>query len=362
MHAISLLAPFLPLLASARVSLQNQGIEQQLALTAFPQTCSFYASSGPSPGYAIDSLIHFTGIPAGSAGCTLDVSFTYEYNISSTGSTLLNVYNLLDDDITKYSNYAGYYPQGGSGEPISANGLWGSLTLNGAAHTVNSAACTGNMSFLVEIASQTQAGTAQQNFQAQGVEKAVTARMMDYHHLDGLDDESVDGIYTMDTLVHATDPEKALEEFYRVMKPDGSTALYEYDHPNLDAASKDHQNYLLQALKQINRGTAIPANDRLDEGVLQRMLENQGFEDVVVWNLSENMEPMMRLFFLVAYIPYFFICLLGLRAWLVNTETAVQGYRLLRKGLTRSVAVTARKPSNETPRRSKSGLREKRAG
>ncbi|MCJ1398230.1 hypothetical protein MMC11_001427 [Xylographa trunciseda] len=179
MRAVSLiLAPFLPFLASAVSPLQNQipispsgicgttylpvsyqGIEQQLALTAFPQTRSFYASSGPSPGYAIDSLIHFTGIPAGSYGCTLGVSFTYEYNISSTGSTLLNVYNLLDDDITKYSNYAGYYPDGGSGEPNSAAGLWGSLTLDGGPHTVNTAACTGNMSFLVGIASQDQAGT-----------------------------------------------------------------------------------------------------------------------------------------------------------------------------------------------------------
>ncbi|KAL9100500.1 MAG: hypothetical protein Q9187_009356, partial [Circinaria calcarea] len=50
---------------------------------------------------------------------------------------------------------------------------------------------------------------ARQEIQARGFEKAVSVRLMDYHHLDGLADTTFDGVYTMETLVHATDPEKA---------------------------------------------------------------------------------------------------------------------------------------------------------
>ena len=45
---------------------------------------------------------------------------------------------------------------------------------------------------------------ARQNIKALGFEKTVSARLMDYHHLDPLDDKSFDGVYTIETLVHAT--------------------------------------------------------------------------------------------------------------------------------------------------------------
>ncbi|KAI4130988.1 MAG: hypothetical protein LQ347_003166 [Umbilicaria vellea] len=201
---------------------------------------------------------------------------------------------------------------------------------------------------------------ARQEIRAHGLEKAVTVRLMDYHHLDGLADGSFDGVYTMETLVHATDPEKALGEFFRVIKPGGSIALYEYDQPVSDAASKGMPKDLMKSMEQINRRASMPAADRFTPGVLQRMLEKQGFQDVVVEDLSENVKPMVLLFFLVAYIPYLFICLLGLQAWFVNTQAGVAGYRVLKRRLWRYVAVTARKPSHRVL--SNSGPRERRIG
>ena len=201
---------------------------------------------------------------------------------------------------------------------------------------------------------------AQQEIRANGLEKEVTVRLMDYHHLDGLPDETFNGVYTMETFVHATDPEKALGEFFRILKPGGSIALYEYDHPDLDAIAKDMPKDLVASMEQINRRASMPANESFSQGALQSMLEIQGFENVVREDLTENMRPMMRLFFLVAYIPYIIICLLGLQAWFVNTQAGVDGYRVLRKGLWRYVAVTAKKPSNTTP--SNNGLRERKVG
>ena len=188
---------------------------------------------------------------------------------------------------------------------------------------------------------------AQQNIKDHGFEKSVTVRLMDYHHLDELSDESFNGVYTMETLVHATDPEKALEEFFRVLKPGGSIALYEYDHPKRDDAIQDVPDDILKALRQVNSRASMPANERFEYGVLQSMLEKRGFQDVVVEDLSENIKPMVMLFYVVAYIPFLLIRFLGLEAWFVNTHAGIQGYEVQKRGLWRYVAVTAKKPSNK---------------
>ena len=205
---------------------------------------------------------------------------------------------------------------------------------------------------------------AQQEIRANGLEGKVTVRLMDYHHLDGLPDASFSGVYTMETLVHATDPERALGEFFRVMKPGGSLALYEYDHVDFDAVPKGMEKDLMESMEQVNSRASMPANKMFSPGALQSMLERQGFQDVVIEDLSENVRPMARLFFLVGYIPYLIICLLGLQAWFVNTQAGVQGYRVFKKRLWRYVAVTAKKPSDklfdQDP--SKSWPRERRVG
>lgn len=49
---------------------------------------------------------------------------------------------------------------------------------------------------------------ARQNIARSGLPPGqVTAQKMDYHHLESISDASHDGIYTMETFVHATDPE-----------------------------------------------------------------------------------------------------------------------------------------------------------
>ena len=48
---------------------------------------------------------------------------------------------------------------------------------------------------------------------------------MDFHHLDNFDDRSFDGVYTFETLVHATDPRRALKELFRILKPGATLAL-----------------------------------------------------------------------------------------------------------------------------------------
>ena len=185
---------------------------------------------------------------------------------------------------------------------------------------------------------------AQNNIKKEGLDKKIRIDKMDYHHLE-FADSTFDGLFTMETFVHSTNPERALREFFRVLKPGGRIALYEYDHIRASAQNSSYKR-LATALDHINTLAAMPANARFQEGVLQGMLEDTGFQDVKVHDLSVNVKPMARLFFVVAYIPYLIFVFLGLQAWFVNTMAGVEGYRALSRGFWRYTAVTARKPLN----------------
>ena len=188
---------------------------------------------------------------------------------------------------------------------------------------------------------------AEREIRTNHLEQVVSVELMDYQNMSPLSSSSFDGVYTMETFVHATDPEKALVEFRRVLKPGGSLALYEYDHSEYDRNTiEEDRRELMEAMEEVNRNAAMPANASFTQGTMERMLEEQGFVDIKSEDISENVKPMMRLFFLVAYIPYLIICFLGLKHWFVNTVAGVQGYRVLKRKLWRYVVVTAKKPSH----------------
>lgn len=192
---------------------------------------------------------------------------------------------------------------------------------------------------------------AKRNVHVNGFDGTITVQKMDYHHLDSFADSTFDGVYTMETFVHATDPELALSEFFRVLKPGGSIALYEYDHNNLSKAPEN----MRASLEQINKYTAMPSNARFEQGVLQRMMTEVGFEDIEVNDLSINITPMLRLFFILAYLPFLIVRLFGLESVFINTVAAVKLYNS--RDYCRYVAVSARKPSASEKR---DGVRERK--
>jgi sterol 24-C-methyltransferase len=144
---------------------------------------------------------------------------------------------------------------------------------------------------------------ANRNIKIAGMEASVSARIGDYHHLEDLEDNSFDGIYTMETLVHSTNPLKVLREFLRLLKQGGRIALNEYDHRDLAKAPKD----LAESMKKVNRYAAMPANASFDNDVLKELLQEAGFESVGLKDMSEHIVPMLWLFYLFAIIPYLII-------------------------------------------------------
>ncbi|OAA67223.1 methyltransferase type 11 [Niveomyces insectorum RCEF 264] len=178
----------------------------------------------------------------------------------------------------------------------------------------------------------------------------VTVRKMDYHHLGSLPAASYDGVYTMETFVHATDPEGVLAGFHRLLRPGGRIALFEYDNTldedngvgDGDGDNRATPNDLAASMRQINVYSAMPTNTRSRPGQYEAWLVAAGFEDVEVHDLSPHIRPMLRLFWLLAMVPYFFITLLGLQKHFINTVAGYQAYR--GQAYWRYVAVTATKP------------------
>ncbi|KAI2697776.1 hypothetical protein DTO006G1_2209 [Penicillium roqueforti] len=179
------------------------------------------------------------------------------------------------------------------------------------------------------------------NIARQGLsEDQVTVRKMDYHHLDSFASESFDGVYTMETFVHATDPKVVLGNFFRVLRPGGRLALFEYDHELV----QNTEEAMAVSMKQINEFAAMPTNNVSQPGVFQHMLEDAGFTDIVVRDYSSNIIPMTRFFYLLAYVPFLIVTFFGLEHLFINTVAGVQSYRGRKHW--RYVAITASKPGS----------------
>jgi sterol 24-C-methyltransferase len=199
---------------------------------------------------------------------------------------------------------------------------------------------------------------ARRNVAVRGLEDKIKIDEVDYHNLKEFEDGCFDGVFTMETFVHATDTAKAVKEFFRVLRPGGSIALYEYDHPDVAEMAPE----VAKSLEEINKGAAMPAYDFFKKGVLEKILETAGFRDVVVQDLSENVLPMLRMFYVLAFVPYWIIRVLGLKKYFVNTVAGYEGYKY--RGMGRYIAVSAGKPlveSTAESKQSKNALEENEA-
>ncbi|GAP90147.1 putative methyltransferase type 11 protein [Rosellinia necatrix] len=127
----------------------------------------------------------------------------------------------------------------------------------------------------------------------------------------------------METFVHATDPEAVLKGFYRLLRPGGRLVQFEYDRNTCEGSPRD----MAHSMDQINNYAAMPTNAISHPGVFKRMLEEAGFEDVIVRDYSKNIIPMTRFFYLIAWIPFLIVRFFGLERWFINTIAGVEMFR-----------------------------------
>ena len=171
-----------------------------------------------------------------------------------------------------------------------------------------------------------------------GLSDSISVRHGDYHHLERFPDKCLDGIYTMETLVHSTDPLQVLREFRRILKPGGRLAMHEYDHQDLNSAPKA----LSDSMKRVNKYAAMPANDLFDKDVLKDLVQQAGFEDVRLVDMTDHVIPMMWLFYIFAVVPLYILRFLGIEHHFVNTLAGAEMYR--GRHLWRYIQITGQKP------------------
>lgn len=149
------LGPY-PAAGTTKLPASYQQINQAQPKQSYLRNFIFKASQAEGGGANIGTLLRFTGIPPGSFGCTLKLSFTFEFPINNTGSTLVNAY-ALSTDIRPSDTWATYFPTGKKGTPIGGF-LFGTTTITGQKATINSEVCKNNLNYLFLIASEDKAG------------------------------------------------------------------------------------------------------------------------------------------------------------------------------------------------------------
>lgn len=75
---------------------------------------------------------------------------------------------------------------------------------------------------------------------AEGIGERIEFRLGDAHHLE-LEDASVDGVAAQTAISHMKDPQQVLDEVHRVLKPDGSLAIFDGDYESRAFSCADHE-------------------------------------------------------------------------------------------------------------------------
>ncbi|KAI9148692.1 S-adenosyl-L-methionine-dependent Diels-Alderase iccD [Paramyrothecium foliicola] len=186
---------------------------------------------------------------------------------------------------------------------------------------------------------------AQHNIAKSDLDDTVVIRKMDYHDLDQFEACQFDGVYTMETLMHARQPEVALRQFCRVLKPGGRIAMFEYEHDNMECQPKNFFNSeVSKGLDKIYHYGSLPTFARAYPGELKKLLEEAGFVNIQVRDYSNNILPMTRFFFALALFPYLIVRLFRLERYFINTVAGVGVYVARRHW--RYLAVSATKPDS----------------
>lgn len=188
-----------------------------------------------------------------------------------------------------------------------------------------------------------QIARTKQLFKANGLPESAV-RKMDYHDLTGIEDNTYDAVYAMETLPHGDPFEKVMSELYRVTKPGGVIVHHGYEMTRVFETEPWEGFYELSA--KFTKWGAMPRGDLLYRGAWRDLTEGAGFKDVEEYDYTENIKPLVYMAYLLALIPSFIVTLFGLEEYFLNTVGMVYSYRCVEKGFGHYIQIKGRKPLN----------------
>jgi sterol 24-C-methyltransferase len=166
---------------------------------------------------------------------------------------------------------------------------------------------------------------ARKRAKERGLEDALRFEVMSYADIT-YPSSFFDGVYTMETLVHAADASAVLGQFYRVLKPGGRLVLFEYARE----ADSNMPPEAAEAFREVNRVAAMPSFQIFTYGVLEGMLADTGFRNVATRDLTPNMLPMLASFAAIGWAPYHLARILGKQHKVINAMSAVEFWKYRR--------------------------------
>jgi cyclopropane fatty-acyl-phospholipid synthase-like methyltransferase len=170
------------------------------------------------------------------------------------------------------------------------------------------------------------------------VRSLIEFSLMDYSDLK-FSDSFFDAVYTIESLVHSPDVGGTLREFARVLKGGGRLVLFEYTMAEDDEFS-DSQ---MTVLGEIMRSSAMDSLVEFRHNRFQEKIEEAGFRQVEMDDITENVLPSLQRLRKFFYLPYLFVKTFRLQNLCPNTTAAVEGYDMGIRGLIRYKIFSAEK-------------------
>ena len=186
-----------------------------------------------------------------------------------------------------------------------------------------------------------QAQKGQRYVRERGLEKIVKVLEDDYSNLNFKEDY-FDVYWALESLVHAEDRDRVLEEAYRVLKPGGRIVIAEYTLRDDPMLTKAEQEYLTPWL----RGWAMPK--LLTGKVFVEALERGGFQEIRVQDATEHVRPSLRRLEILSVLNYpialFIAPLFFRKERLENYYGFRRQINAFKKNMWHYSIITARKP------------------
>jgi cyclopropane fatty-acyl-phospholipid synthase-like methyltransferase len=174
-----------------------------------------------------------------------------------------------------------------------------------------------------------------------GLERQTSFHEMDYLNTSFAND-TFDAVYTIEALVHSPDAESTLKEFFRVLKPDGRLALFEYTIAQ-DSEFTDRE---METLNNIIEGSAMLGLKSFRHDELPKTIKRIGFENAEEQDITLNVGPSWERLRRIAKKCYRLVKLFHLSKVFFNATVPIELHPIIERGLVRYCIFTARKPAS----------------